>query len=220
MSAAFETEPKTENHVEGRRERRKREVHERIYDAARDLFSKHGYEATTIEQIAEEADVAQTTFFNHFQNKAALLQEMTREVSARLETMLDEQMTEPGTAAERITRFTDGVFSGIAEGQSFVRDVLLELLHTSSQPGMGSGTEGKALPYFSGVYEPFTAILRQGQKQGNVRGDLDPRLLAEMVIGTLNMALVGWLNNPNYPFESRLKEFSVLIGEVIQPREN
>lgn len=197
--------------IESRRERRKREVRERISDAARTLFLKHGFAATTVEQISEAADVAQTTFFNHFQSKGELLREMTSEVAAKLEALLAQQLEKPGTAIERIEGFTKNVVASIGEAQSLVRDVLAELLRLSSHPG-------KPLPYVAGVYDPFTEILRQGQVQGNVRRDRDARLLAEMVIGTLNMALVGWLNDANYPFEKRLQDFVSLIGEVIQPQ--
>jgi len=51
--------------AEGRRERKKREVRERIADAARSSFWSTA-RATTVEQIARSADVAQATFFNYF----------------------------------------------------------------------------------------------------------------------------------------------------------
>jgi AcrR family transcriptional regulator len=58
------------NADEGRRERKKRARRSRIYETARHLFLEHGVAATTVEQIAEAADVAQTTFFNHFRARA------------------------------------------------------------------------------------------------------------------------------------------------------
>ena len=64
--------------IEGRRERKKRELRSRIYQTARTLFLSQGFEATTVEQIAAAADIAPATFFNHFQSKNALLGEMTR----------------------------------------------------------------------------------------------------------------------------------------------
>ena len=81
---------------EGRRERKKRETRERIYESARQLFLERGFAAVTVDQIAEAADVAQTTFFNYFQSKGALLREMTSEVSERLETMLQLEISRPG----------------------------------------------------------------------------------------------------------------------------
>jgi AcrR family transcriptional regulator len=47
----------------GRRERRKLEVRTRIYSAARELFAKQGFDETTVDEIAERADVAPATFF-------------------------------------------------------------------------------------------------------------------------------------------------------------
>jgi AcrR family transcriptional regulator len=57
----------------GLRERKKRRTRETVRLAAFDLFQKNGYPHTTIEQIAELADVSPRTFFRYFPNKAALL---------------------------------------------------------------------------------------------------------------------------------------------------
>ena len=48
----------------GRRERRKLEVRTRIYSVARELFAAQGFDATTVDEIAREADVVPATFFN------------------------------------------------------------------------------------------------------------------------------------------------------------
>lgn len=59
--------------TEGLRERKKRQTREAVRHAAFRLFERHGYPNTTIEQIAEAADVSPRTFFRYFPNKAALL---------------------------------------------------------------------------------------------------------------------------------------------------
>ncbi|GAB2627397.1 TetR family transcriptional regulator [Paractinoplanes abujensis] len=53
------------------RERRRAE----IYTAALELFVERTYDGTTMEDIADRADVARATVFNHFSRKAAFLQE-------------------------------------------------------------------------------------------------------------------------------------------------
>jgi AcrR family transcriptional regulator len=45
----------------------------RILDAALELFERHGYESTTVAQVAEAAGVTQMTFFRHFPTKDAVL---------------------------------------------------------------------------------------------------------------------------------------------------
>ena len=51
------------------RERKKAETRQRIQDAAMRLFLEHGYEETTVEQIAAAAGVSHMTFFRNFPAK-------------------------------------------------------------------------------------------------------------------------------------------------------
>jgi AcrR family transcriptional regulator len=56
----------------GLRERKKQRMRALIADTARRLFLEHGFEATTVAQVAREADVAQQTVFNYFPTKEDL----------------------------------------------------------------------------------------------------------------------------------------------------
>ena len=57
----------------GRRERNKQEKLERITQAASDLFSRHGVDEVTTQQIAEAADVGAGTLFLYAKTKGELL---------------------------------------------------------------------------------------------------------------------------------------------------
>jgi len=56
-----------------RRERGKVEKRRRILDAGMKLFSENGYEQTTVQQIADEADIAVGTLFLYVRDKSHLL---------------------------------------------------------------------------------------------------------------------------------------------------
>lgn len=54
---------------EGRRERKRRQTRERIESTALKLFLERGFDATTIEDITEAADVSKRSFFDYFPSK-------------------------------------------------------------------------------------------------------------------------------------------------------
>jgi len=53
----------------GLRERKKQRTREALIDAAHALFCANGFEATTIDQIAEAVEVSSRTFFRYFTSK-------------------------------------------------------------------------------------------------------------------------------------------------------
>lgn len=58
---------------EGRRERKRRETHQRITEIGIRLFTENGYDATTLDAIAAAAGIARRTFFHYFGSKEDII---------------------------------------------------------------------------------------------------------------------------------------------------
>jgi AcrR family transcriptional regulator len=61
-----------------RRSRERTDTRQRILDAARDMFVREGFEATTMRAIAHRIEYTPTAIYHHFANKHALLTELCR----------------------------------------------------------------------------------------------------------------------------------------------
>jgi AcrR family transcriptional regulator len=81
----------TDAPIPGRRERKKAATRQAIADAALELFVARGYDAVTVRDIAEKADVSTTTLFKHFSGKEALVFDREDDVRAELERAVRER---------------------------------------------------------------------------------------------------------------------------------
>jgi AcrR family transcriptional regulator len=195
--------------TEGRRDRKRRELRERVYERARELFSIHGFDATTVEQIAEAADIAPATFFNHFQSKHTLLEMMTGEIVTFLEALLAEHLRRERDLGAELIDLGQAAGKLIAENHRLARDVVLETVRAEKRPE-------QTAPYLVRVHEPVARAILHGQRVGEVRDDQDPVFLAEMVIGMLNAALTQWLSDPEYPIVDQLPRAAAFAWEAVR----
>src|ERR687896_1020875 len=95
--------------AEGLRERKKQRTRQQIIEAAMDLFAERGYQATTIADIAEAAEVSPRTFFSYFPSKEAVVFHGVDRVLDGLATMLRERPSGE-TTFDALRRFVDVLF--------------------------------------------------------------------------------------------------------------
>src|SRR5918993_1512545 len=85
----------------GRRERKKLETRERIFESGVALFATHGYDSTTMQQIGERADVSRATGFNYFARKEDIVFEWFGRLRAEFAKALAEDDPATGRAMVR-----------------------------------------------------------------------------------------------------------------------
>src|SRR5207302_3954326 len=83
------------------RERKKLQTRAAIINRAVALFNAQGFYNTSIDDIADAADVSRGTFFNYFGYKEAVIVEFGRDLMINLTAQVEEQIKE-NISAERI----------------------------------------------------------------------------------------------------------------------
>lgn len=77
----------------------------KILDASLELFAEHGYESTSISQIATKAGVSKGLIYNYFDSKLDLLKAMFDKLGEQEAELMDEVVDEdPKRMTEKIIR--------------------------------------------------------------------------------------------------------------------
>lgn len=92
-----------------RNERRRARNRDSLVAAARRLFARHGFEATTISGITEEADLGFGTFYRYFPDKEAALAAVLQDAMAEMDDVVlaqdDASVPAPDALAHLVERF-------------------------------------------------------------------------------------------------------------------
>lgn len=87
---------------EGRAGRKKREVRERIVDAAASLVIAKGARSVSMDEVADRADVARRTLFNYFESKDELLYAAAAPVLLEAIALADAALAKPAPGIDDI----------------------------------------------------------------------------------------------------------------------
>jgi AcrR family transcriptional regulator len=163
----------------GRRERNKLRVRSRIYDAALELFTRQGYDQTTVDEITEAADVARGTFFNHFQRKEDLIAAWGEDRRDQLRGGLAAAELAPGDGTQQTLLHCMSLLAEISQRDSARTRAMLAAWVKAGFPLYEQ-------PYVSTMFAEFVDA---GRKRGEVLDAVEPRLaghiLRDVYLGTL-----------------------------------
>ncbi|WP_297493448.1 TetR/AcrR family transcriptional regulator [Acidocella sp.] len=74
-----------------------------ILDAATNRFAEHGFEATTVRQIADDVNILSGSLYHHFASKEAMLHEIVRETVEKMSANVVRISKAPVDAEARLT---------------------------------------------------------------------------------------------------------------------
>ena len=128
------------NNNDLRSDRRVNRTRRQLRDAMMSLVLERGYNAVTIEDITERADLGRTTFYLHYHSKYDLLvetlEEITRDLKVQVEHQADMEknqgiQTNPVTVVFRHVEENRNLYRIILKGEgsiisSKVRDIMVE----------------------------------------------------------------------------------------------
>jgi len=148
-----------------------------------DLFTKQGYDATSMADIAEAAGIRKSSIYHHVQSKEELLRRALARGLDALNAVLDEAEALKASALDQLEYV---IRNAISVQSTYRREVALLLRLRGN-----SEVERAGLDKRRAVDKRVEAIITRAQHEGGVRADVEPALLARLMFGTVN-SLIEW----------------------------
>lgn len=167
----------------------------RLLSAALVVFSRKGYAATTLNDIADEAQVTRGAIYWHFGSKAELYNALVQERFAEAFAGLSDVLSQPGTPSENLRRFLLSTVDLVEDDPTYRAILELTLFKTEASDDLSEGIEQKARSMANLVHQ-YEALIGQAVEQGEFRRDLDVNAAALAALGLTTGLTSLWLINP------------------------
>ncbi|MGZ4106444.1 MAG: TetR/AcrR family transcriptional regulator [Tumebacillaceae bacterium] len=169
-----------------RRERKKRETRNNIFTTAMKLFQERGFDATTIDMIAEQADVARGTVFLHFPSKEAILAQMGHERFEEIQELRSEWDRSDWSCEEKVMK----VFQiALARNEENFPLVKVWVRSTLASPSAMIHERQQVVS----MRTLMADILEDGQESGQLKEEMDPIIAGHMLENIYLHAVYDWV---------------------------
>ena len=165
------------------------ERREQLIGVAREIFAERGYEATSVEEIAERAKVSKPVVYEHFGGKegiyAVIVDREVSELTGRIKDALA-----PGHPRRTITRAVEAFLQYIEEEQ-----VGFQILVRDVPVGLGGGSLSSVMDEIARAVEDLLAV---ELKQRGYNTKMAP-ILSRSLVGMIALPGQWWLDEGGKP---------------------
>jgi TetR/AcrR family transcriptional regulator, fatty acid metabolism regulator protein len=188
---------------------RMQDRYDAILDAAKGAFADKGFEGTSIADIARIAQISDGLVYRYFRNKRELLYEVLRKFYERILLDLETQA------------FKHAAFSARLEAlirrhlEVFVSDTDLCRLFIS-EVRTASDYEGSSIQELNRLYTSvLIRIVKDAVKSGEVRPDVNPKLLRDVIFGAIEHLAWRHVNGKGQLRTQTARELTIMLTSGI-----
>src|SRR5258708_16206497 len=188
---------------------KKKVVRQAILDSAHDLFSEHGYHATTLQEIAERAGVGVSSLYSYFPSKIHLLYAVVEPWQKDAFERLEKRVLKFKAPRERLRAILLGVWRDMPMENIGLANSLMEAL-ASADP-----TQKKPSPLLKWTEDKLMTMLNTALPQDGP-GRVDYEVLPNLFM----MAYDGFVINRRLNDLRDIERLSEALCDIILgPRE-
>ncbi len=167
----------------------------KIYNSAVDLFKKHGFDNTTIEDISRKAGVSVGAFYHYYPSKADIYSELYQKIDEFYENNADEIMFEEDFYDDIILFFRHYATYNSARGT----DAVKQLFNTQSVLFLDKKRY---------MYRLLTDIIKKGEDKNQLTKEMDVNEIEEFLLVIARGVIYDWLlHEGDYDLEVKMVKY-------------
>lgn len=183
---------------------------ERLLNAAMKLFVKKGYKGSSVAEITKDAGLTRGALYCHFETKEHLAREIIKLFEEKyLDKMIayvEKEGGSPSQKFEKMMRFNVWFAGEHPDLCLFMTVISAEMV----------GSRNRLEPYLKSVYrkwsEFITGILKDGKRIGAFKREINPQMMAWVIIGVHDGVLLQKeMNRETIDLHAYTKQFRSLV---------
>lgn len=182
--------------AESLRERKRKKTRLALIKAAYKLFSKHGYDEVTVDEVSESAEISRSTFFRYFPTKDAVVFPYQAERIEKLRSLIMQYEADYSPF--------DAVYYGLLDMAAYFKQIRRELLQQRKIIHSSPTLQARQIE-FDYEWEAVIAERMMIAGQENPLSQKEARLFAGAIFGVVEVVLREW-------FAGNCKEDPIQLG--------
>jgi TetR/AcrR family fatty acid metabolism transcriptional regulator len=173
-----------------------------IAAAAVQVFAENGFSQTSVQQVADAADVSKGSIYLYYDSKIGILDRVFQNFRSALHDAFDRTLNRSEDPLEKFDTLLTELVEIVRLNRSTIKvlfDFWSHSLHTPDQDTIDYET------FYRQLEEKLVDLLEEGAQAGVIRSDWDEEL-PSMMIGLFEGQIVQWLVNPDSPPLENVKE--------------
>ncbi len=155
---------------------------DRIVLASARLFARKGYAATSIADISAELQMTKGALYHHFESKEAVFFAVVERIRKTWRSAVAREVVSSSDAVTRLEILLDRQARFLQADETFCL-VLNGLM--SEMDGVNADFLGVLQEVYAELARFIRQIIAHGQRDGQIRKDLDPDLTALAIVGMM-----------------------------------
>lgn len=187
-----------------------------VIEKASEVFENKGFSATTIEDIAQAADISKPTLYKYFDGKEDIFRKVVELFHSEIDELLSPLISGPEPFPQKLENMTRAILSHLDKNRGIMKiafhepHMFIEALDLDDQ-----GVAESFLKAREGKTRFFMKILQEGIDQNFLRDDIPLELVSAVYLGILSEFSLGYILGNSVITDLDLTRLAELINRII-----